>query len=114
MTGAVVFRLQPSPTFEGVAQIVVPGADKAHPLRLVFRHKGRRELLAWHDSATTRLDAELLCEVVAGWSGVSDQAGADVPYSTEAFAALLDAYPAAASNIYDAYMEALKGARRKN
>lgn len=117
MSAALQFRLVPAPTFEALVPVLVPGATGPAMLRMVFRHKGRRDLEAWMAAAIQGAggsDAEWLAKVISGWSGVSDLAGADVPYTSEALAALLDAYPAAGRQIYETYLEALTGERRKN
>lgn len=117
MSAALQFRLVPAPTFEAQVSLSVPGAAVPAVLRMVFRHKGRRDLTTWMSAAIQGgggTDAEWLNQVVVGWSGVADPAGADVPYTLEALAALLDAYPAAGRQIYESYLEALTGERRKN
>ncbi len=116
-------RIDPNPTFPAKVGLTVPGQAAPAELALVFRHKGKEALQAWmrggqpgqgEAAAPPRSDADFLGEVVAGWSGVQDAAGADVPYTPEAFARLLEAYPAAAGEIYRAYLRELTESRLKN
>lgn len=52
-------------------------------------------------------------EVLVGWSGVTDDQGKEVPFSQKALEQLLEV-PMLAVMILKAYMESLKGAKRKN
>lgn len=58
-------------------------------------------------------DAELAAEVLVGWSGITDDAGKDVPFSQGALSQLLDV-PMLATAIVSAYFGSLQGAKRKN
>jgi hypothetical protein len=58
-------------------------------------------------------DADLAAEVLVGWSGVTDNSGAQVPFSQHALEQLLDV-PMLAAAITLAYFESLQGAKRKN
>lgn len=118
-------RIDPNPTFAAKVGLSVPGQAAPAELELVFRHRDKEALQAWMaggsagagapaDPPPARTDAEFLGEVVAGWSGVQDAAGADVPYTPEAFARLLKNYPAAAGEIYRAYLRELTESRLKN
>jgi hypothetical protein len=112
---AAMFKINPSPTFTLTVRLSVPGSDADAPLTFTFRHKGARDLSRWLQSAASRgSDAEFLGEVIADWSGVVDESGAAVPYSQETLAALLDAYPASASELVLAYRGQLADARAKN
>lgn len=108
-----MFRLTPNPTFTADVKVTVPGADAQAVLTLTFRHKGRKALKAWIEGAAERPDAEFLDEVIESWRGVETATGA-VAYSRETLAELLDAYPAAGGEIFDAYLRALTRAREKN
>ena len=109
-----MFKLTPSPTFEAVVDVTVPGADAKAPIVFTFRHKGRAALKAWAEAVEGRADVDVLADVVAGWRGVCDDRGDEVPYSREALAQLLDAYPAASGEVFRGYMQAHFEARRKN
>ena len=58
-------------------------------------------------------DGELAAEVLVGWSGVTDDAGKDVPFNHGALSQLLDV-PMLATAIVTAYFGSLQGAKRKN
>lgn len=107
-------RINPAATFAVPVRLTVPGvADKAVVV-FTFAHKGKAALRAWTAGAQNESDAVFLGEVVKGWHGVEAPDGSDLPFSAEAFAALLDAYPAAGSEIYQAYLTAYHEARSKN
>lgn len=132
-----MFRIDSTPTFTADVRVSVPGADAPAVLTLTFRHKGAKALKAWIESAIepkgtllSRLinvifrrqaattgaerDAAFLGAVIDGWRDVETHAGAPVPYGPEALAQLLDAYPAAGGEIFNAYLAALTRGREKN
>ena len=115
------FKLNPAPQFAAAVQLTVPGQADTAVLSLTFRHQGRKALDAWvkrpsqiADGAPALNDAEYLAEVIVGWDGVLDGQGGPLPFSPTAFAELLDAYPAAGTEIFTAYVKALTESRAKN
>jgi hypothetical protein len=56
---------------------------------------------------------EIAGEVLVGWSGVNDDAGKEIPFSQKALEQLLEV-PFLAVAVIKAYMDSLKGAKRKN
>lgn len=58
-------------------------------------------------------DAEIACEVLVGWTGVTDDQGKDIPFSQRALEQLLDV-PMLATSVVMAYFASLQGAKRKN
>lgn len=110
-----VFRIDPAPTFRCSVALSAPGQAEKAKLDLVFRVKGRSALRAWLDKAVNSgSDESFLGEIVDGWSGVEDAAGASVAYSPEALARLLDSYPSAGRELMEAYVRELHGEREKN
>lgn len=110
-----MFKIVPNPTFTAEVRISVPGSSEGAPLTLTFRHRGRQELKAWIDRAKDAAnDAAYLGEIIESWRGVEDAEGRPLPYSAEALARLLDAYPPAGAEVFDAYLEALTKGREKN
>lgn len=114
-----MFQLNPNPTFSFTAQITVPGGE-AQPLALIGRHKGRTALDEWiglpkrlAESGAPIMDADYIGQVLDGWQ-VATSDGVAVPYSIEALQVLLDGYPAAAGEIFAAYLRALTESRAKN
>lgn len=109
-----MFKLNPSPTFDAAVELTVPGATEKASVVFTFRHKGRAALKAWSESAQGRSDVEVLSDVVVGWRGVCDDKGDEVPYSRDALAQLLDAYPASGAEVFRGYLQAHFEAARKN
>lgn len=109
-----MFKIAPNPTFTADVKVSVPGQDAPAVLTLTFRHMGRKALKAWIEGAAARQDAEFLDEAIESWRGFENAAGDPLAYSREALAELLDAYPAAGGEIFDAYLRALTRAREKN
>jgi len=56
---------------------------------------------------------EMASEVLVGWSGISDDAGKEIPFSQKALAQLLEV-PLLSVAILKSYMDSIKGAKRKN
>lgn len=56
---------------------------------------------------------ELAKEVLVGWSGVTGDDGKEIPFSEKAVGQLLEV-PLLAVSIIKAYMDSIKGAKRKN
>jgi hypothetical protein len=112
-------NINPAPTFTVPVLISVPGAEPAK-ISVTFRHKGRKALDAWikrpaeaKTAGTEIADADYLGEIIADWADI----GADdrpVPYSRDALADLLDAYPTSGTELFNAYLKALTEAREKN
>lgn len=110
-----MFRLSPAPMFPLIVPLHIPGQAGLATLELVAKHKTRKELNAWLRTAKDRTDAEFLLDVIAGWGPtVVDAQDRTVPFSAEAFAKLLDDYPAASQDIYNRYLAELSEARAKN
>jgi len=110
----MAFRINPSPTFRVKVPLSVPGAEVRGIIEVEFRHKGRGAYAAWWDSIGTRGDAQVLGEIIAGWSDVIDDKGDAVAYSAEALELLLDRYPASGLELLAQYKRALWEAREKN
>ena len=66
---------------------------------------------AAREEATT--DLEVANEVLAGWKGINDDAGDEVPFSETAKQQLLDV-PGVCAAIVEGYINSLVGAKRKN
>lgn len=105
-----MFKLQPNPTFTAKVFLSIPGETQPKAVRFTFRHKTREQFKAWLESLEGRQDKETLLDIVAGW----DRADIDCDFSAEAFAALLDNFPASGSEIFDAYRREALESRRKN
>ena len=58
-------------------------------------------------------EADLVSEILVGWSGINDNDGKELPFSQKALAQLLDV-PMLAGAIATTYLESHQGAKRKN
>jgi hypothetical protein len=56
---------------------------------------------------------EMAKEVLVGWTGVTGDDGKEIPYSEKALAQVMEV-PLLAVSIIKAYMDSIKGAKRKN
>lgn len=110
----MAFCLKPAPTFASDVRLTIPGQPSPGVLTITWRHKGRKEAEAWVKGAAGRKDPEILGEVIAGWSGVTDDQGQDVPFTCEALESLCNDFPAAGMELFDAYLAALSESRAKN
>lgn len=103
-----MLKLTPSPTFWAKCDISIPGADKPARIEVEFRHLGKEAIKAYFDGLDGKTDNEALAEIITGWKGV------DAEYGNDTLAALLDAYPAAALELFSAYKREAIEARIKN
>jgi hypothetical protein len=110
-----MFKLAPAPTFELSVELSGPGATQAGKLQLVGKYLGKAALQAWIESAKEHEhDVDWLLKVIEGWAEVVDAEGKPMAFERASFDRLLDAYPRSSQEIFDAYVAALVGARRKN
>lgn len=109
-----MFRLVPEGTFVAPVKLTVPGKDAKALVQFTFAHKGKKALRTWIEASADRQDPDFLGEVVLGWQGVESPGGEPVPFTAQAFEQLLDAYPASAREIFDAYNAAYHEAAAKN
>ena len=110
-----MFKLAPAPTFDLPVELSGPGATQAGKLQLVGKYLGKAALQAWIESAKQHKDdAAWLLEVLAGWNDVADAEGQPLAFNRDNLHRLLDTYPRSSQEIFDAYVDALVGARRKN
>jgi hypothetical protein len=75
-----MFKLNPQPTFTAPVALSVPGLSEPLEVLFTFKHKGKDALGKWVATATQKMDAEALGEVVCGWAGVKDEDGKVVGY----------------------------------
>lgn len=105
------FELIPNPTFPFKVEIREPGSETCRSLPLIGKHKGRKALKAWIESAKDRDDVEFLMDVLDGWE--VRRAGVAVPFNADTLGELLDEWPSAGDAIYQGYLKELTEARRK-
>lgn len=108
-----MFVLQPKATFTAAIEIPVPGGAPGK-ITFEFKRLGKkalRELFKSLSGDNEREDADVLAEIVQGWSGV------DVPFDKDALDVLCDAYPGAVTAIIVGYNKEMlegNGTRAKN
>lgn len=116
-----MFKIVPNPTFSVSVLLSVPGGE-AQPVTLVCRHKGRKALNAWmqipvdaKEAGTEVDDVEYIGEVIESWEGIKAEDGrTELPYTKETLGDLLDNYPTAGREIFEAYVRGLTESRAKN
>ena len=104
----MAFKLQPNPTFPSRVAISVPGQEKPAVITITFKHLSRPQIKEFFGGNEGKTDAEALSSIVVGWEGVDEK------YSPEALGELLDNYPTAAGEIFDAFRKDLMESRAKN
>lgn len=103
-----MFKLNPNPTFTVKVALSVPGQAEPKPVDITFKHLARPQIREFFAGLEGKTDQEALAEVVTGWGGV------DVPFSPEALGSLLDNYPPAGGELFEAFRRELMESRRKN
>lgn len=109
-----MFKLNPSPDFACAVPLSVPGQPEPLDLQVTFKHKNKAALQSWFESVAGKPDAALLHDVIKSWSGMQDDAGAEVPYSLSALTELLNNYACAHQELFAAYLRELTESKRKN
>lgn len=109
-----MFKLNPNPTFACAVPLTVPGLPEPLEVQFTFRHKTDTQLAAWILESKGQDELVLLHGLIVSWSGVKDDAGAEVPYSLTALTDLLGNYWAAKDEIASAYARELKESKTKN
>lgn len=104
----------PPRTFRHTLPLTVPGQIEPGSIDLTLHVMGRKALKAWVASAKNLPDDVLLGQAIADWHDVQDEQDACVPYNAETLEALLDAYPAAAADLFVGYLKAINESRVKN
>lgn len=102
-----MFKIIPNPSFTATVKLSIPGGTTA-AVDVEFKHFSRKALQALFESQGSKGDADFLSEIMVGWSGI------DATYSKETLATLLDNYPAAGAEIFEAFRNELLEAKRKN
>jgi len=103
-----MFKLQPNPTFTVQVPMTVPGSPEPAPLTVEFRHLSRRRIKTYFEGLQGKTDAEALGEIIVNLPDI------DAEYNPASLEALLDNYPAASIELFEAYRRELLEARRKN
>lgn len=107
-----MFKITPNPTFP--LDVEIPTTVGVATLKLEFKHLGKEGLKKLHEIAVSKPDIETLSNIIVGWTEVFDNDGNSVPFNADSLSKLIEAYPAAPYEIYEAYQKAATGARVKN
>ena len=103
-----MFKITPKTTFTAPVALSVPGEKTAARITVEFKHLSKKAIKAYFEGLEGKTDSEALAEIVVGWEGV------DAQFSGEALETLLDNYPAAATELFEAFRSELLEARTKN
>jgi hypothetical protein len=103
-----MFKITPKATFTAAVALSVPGEAVLARISVDYKHLSKKAVKAYFEGLEGKTDAEALGEIITGWDGV------DQPYSREALDALIDNYPAAAGELFEAFRRELLEARQKN
>ena len=109
-----MIKLIPDPTFDALVKLTVPGHPDPVEVPMTFRHMASDKVADWFKTNKGREAAAALCEVIEDWRGVMGEEGCIVPFSKDALSTLLKNYPAAAKEIFDAWIRELNESRIKN
>ena len=103
-----MFKLNPNPTFTAKVPLSIPGESKRATVDVEFKHLSRKAIQEFFQNLEGKTDAESLAEIIVSWKGI------DAAYSAETLATLLDNYPAAGRELFEAFRLELMEARAKN
>lgn len=103
-----MFKVQPNPTFPCKVELSVPGEDKTKIVTVTFKHLSKPQIKTYFDGLEGKTDAEALGEIITDWDGI------DAKFNTESLQTLLENYPAAGGELFDAFRRDLMESRRKN
>lgn len=123
----MAFVLKQSPTYKWPVTLVIPadgGRREKHTFDGEFRRIpqarineirriGRLQELGRIDPGEEIHDQDGAREILAGWSGVIDDEGNEIPFSEAALSQLLE-IPTVAGQIIRAWGESIEVAKRKN
>jgi hypothetical protein len=108
----MTFKLTQTPTFTVVVKVDTPN-EKGGFDRSDFKAKFKRVTTDEMDELRTKLQRDVMREVLVGWDGLVDDAGQAVDFTSEHVDALLNIPPALAA-LADAFWNNIVKAREKN
>lgn len=116
----MAFVLKQSPTFTWPVKVAFPidgGKYRHETFDAEFRRIGQSEVQALAEKVTSgETSAEdVIRDILVGWSGITDEDGADLPFSVKARDELLEVALVAGATL-NAFLDAYAGgnAKRKN
>lgn len=103
-----MFKIEPNPTFSTTVRISRPGEAKPGEFVVEFKHLTRDELKAYFSTLSGRDDNDALFEIIAGWSEI------DIPFSKKGLATLLNKWPTAGHELFEAFRREALESKLKN
>jgi hypothetical protein len=103
-----MLKLCPNPTFDAQVKITVPGQVAPEPVTIVFKYMPKAEMKDFMERIQGKPDAEVLAEVVLGWSDV------DQPFTPANLQLLIDNFPASGGEIMRVFFSEHLESRAKN
>lgn len=108
----MAFKLAQSETYQQRIDVQIVGETgkvEKHDFKAIFKRCTNQEL----EDLRQKTGKEVLKEVVTGWTGVTDEDGAAVPFTEENFDALMQ-IPAASFALVKGFWDSIVVAREKN
>lgn len=108
----MAFKIAQSETYQQKIEVQLVGESgkvEKHDFKVTFKRCTNDRL----EELRGKTGKEVLQEVITGWSGVTDDDGAAVPFNEENFDALLQ-IPAASFALVKGFWESIVVAREKN
>lgn len=112
---AFVLKQSDTYTWPVTFEIPVDGQHETQSFDAVFKRMSQswiREVAKKIDEGKIS-DIEVAKQVVAGWSGVNDAQGKEIPFSIKGLETMLD-IPSVAGAVVLAYFNSISGAKEKN
>lgn len=103
---SIKFKLEASPTFKAKVSIPVPGG-KAEKVEFTFRHRTRKEFLAWLSTIENKEDPDIVLDVASGWE-------LEDPFDREHIEKMCENFMGSAKAVLDVYLAENAGARLGN
>lgn len=103
-----MFKINPAPSFWASVPLTVPGQAKQETIEIEFKHLSKPALKGYFEGLEGKNDSTALGEIVLNWKGV------DAEFSRDNLNSLLENYPTAAVEFFNAFRSELMEARRKN
>lgn len=103
-----MLKRNPNPTFTTPVGISIAGQKAPTEITVEFKYLSKSQARAFYDGLGGKDDATALGEIIVNIEGY------EVPFAQGGLADLLEAYPAAATDLYEAFRRELLEAKRKN
>lgn len=108
-----MFKIAAKKTFKATAFVHVPGEEKPAEIELTFKYFDKAQWESWIEKNMNKRTAKALDELIVDWD-VVDENDKPVPYSLDNLIKLSGQLHTVESDITNAYVKELYGARQKN